>query len=109
MAPLIDRRSLLFLMSTDLLLTDPSAASARFATHAPEQPPPDELTPPAAVSITVNARHVASFDLRDRSRTRFGSLAFRSGLILTSSFRGFGGLSSLRLDSKGHSSFPPAT
>lgn len=101
MAPLIDRRSLLFLMSTGLLLTDPSAASARFATHAPEQPPPDELTPPAAVSITVNARHVASFDLRDRSRTRFGSLAFRSGLILTSSFRGFGGLSSLRLDSKG--------
>jgi hypothetical protein len=32
---------------------------------------------------------------------RFGSLEFRSGLILTSRFRGFGGLSGLRLDAKG--------
>jgi hypothetical protein len=32
---------------------------------------------------------------------RFGSLAYRSGLILTSSFRGFGGLSGWRLDTKG--------
>jgi hypothetical protein len=76
-------------------------ARAQFATHPPKQPPPDELTPPAPVSITVNARPISSFDLRDRSRTRFGALAFRSGLILTSSFRGFGGLSSLRLDPKG--------
>ena len=38
---------------------------------------------------------------RDRSRVRFGALQFRSGLILTSSFRGFGGLSALRLDPKG--------
>jgi hypothetical protein len=79
----------------------PARAPAQFATHPPKQPPPDELTPPAPVSITVNARPIPSFDLRDRSRTRFGSLAFRSGLILTSSFRGFGGLSSLRLDPKG--------
>ena len=79
----------------------PVAARAQFATHPPKQPSPDELTPAAPVSITVNARPVGSFDMRDRSRTRFGSLAFRSGLILTSSFRGFGGLSSLRLDPKG--------
>jgi hypothetical protein len=79
----------------------PASARAQFATHPPKQPPPDELTPPAPVSITVNARPIASFDLRDRTRTRFGALAFRSGLILTSSFRGFGGLSSLRLDPKG--------
>jgi len=32
---------------------------------------------------------------------RFGSLAYRSGLILTSGFRGFGGLSGWRLDTKG--------
>jgi hypothetical protein len=76
-------------------------ARAQFATRPLKQPPPDELTPPAPVSITVNARPISSFDLRDRSRTRFGALAFRSGLILTSSFRGFGGLSSLRLDPKG--------
>jgi hypothetical protein len=79
----------------------PASARAQFATHLLKQPPPDELTPPAPVSITVNARPIAAFDLRDRSRTRFGALAFRSGLILTSSFRGFGGLSSLRLDPKG--------
>jgi hypothetical protein len=32
---------------------------------------------------------------------RFDALEYRSGLILTSSFRGFGGLSGLRLDPKG--------
>jgi hypothetical protein len=32
---------------------------------------------------------------------RFGSLEYRSGLVLTSSFPGFGGLSGLRLDAKG--------
>ena len=79
----------------------PIAARAQFATHPPKQPPPDELSAAAPTSITVNARPIASFDLRDRSRTRFGALQFRSGLILTSPFRGFGGLSSLRLDPKG--------
>ena len=42
-----------------------------------------------------------SFDTRDRSHVRFGSLEYRSGLVLTSPFRGFGGLSGLRLDAKG--------
>jgi hypothetical protein len=32
---------------------------------------------------------------------RFGSLEYRSGLVLTSSFPGFGGLSAVRLDAKG--------
>ena len=49
----------------------------------------------------VNARPLPSFDTRDRSHVRFGSLEYRSGLILTSRFRGFGGLSGLRLDAKG--------
>ena len=44
---------------------------------------------------------MASFSNRDRSQVRFGSLEYRSGLILTSRFRGFGGLSGLRLDAKG--------
>ncbi len=34
---------------------------------------------------------------RDESKKRFGALEFRSGLILTSSFKGFGGLSAIRL------------
>jgi hypothetical protein len=32
---------------------------------------------------------------------RFGSLQYRSGLVLTSSFPGFGGLSAIRLDARG--------
>jgi hypothetical protein len=80
----------------------PDIARAQLAT----QPPPksaklDELSVTAPVSIDVNARPIPSFDPRDRSRVRFGSLEYRSGLVLTSSFRGFGGLSGLRLDTKG--------
>jgi len=61
----------------------------------------DETFVAAPVSIDVNARPIASFDPRDRSHLRFGSLEWRSGLVLTSAFRGFGGLSALRLDPKG--------
>ena len=67
----------------------------------PKQAGPDEYSVTAPVSIDVNARPIQSFDTRDRSRVRFGSLEYRSGLILTSRFRGFGGLSGLRLDAKG--------
>lgn len=56
----------------------------------------------APVSVEVNARPIPHFEPRDRSRTRFGSLDYRSGLVLTSPYRGFGGLSGLRfLDGKG--------
>ncbi|MGX7744507.1 esterase-like activity of phytase family protein [Rhodopseudomonas parapalustris] len=61
----------------------------------------DELTPPAPRSIEVRTRPIDHFDLRDRAHRQFGSLQFRSGLILTSGFRGFGGLSGLRLDPHG--------
>lgn len=71
------------------------------------QPPPRQairrnphfVNEPTA--IEVNARPLPSFDTRDRARTRFGALDYRSGLVLTSSFAGFGGLSALRLDPKG--------
>jgi hypothetical protein len=55
----------------------------------------------APVSIDVEARPIPAFDTRDRSHLRFGSLQYRSGLVLTSKFSGFGGLSGLRLDPKG--------
>ena len=97
----VSRRRLLALAAAASLALIPIAARAQFATQPPKQPLPDELSAAAPTSIAVNARPIASFDLRDRSRTRFGSLQFRSGLILTSPFRGFGGLSSLRLDPKG--------
>jgi hypothetical protein len=80
----------------------PAIAQAQIGTQPPpKQPAPDELSVAAPVSIEVNARTIPSFDTRDRGRTRFGSLEYRSGLILTSRFRGFGGLSGLRLDAKG--------
>jgi hypothetical protein len=54
-----------------------------------------------AVGIEVNARPIPWFDPRDHSRRRFGALDYRSGLVLTSGFPGFGGLSALRLDARG--------
>jgi hypothetical protein len=53
------------------------------------------------VAVDVKSRPIEAFDLRDRTRRRFGQLDFRSGLVLTSSFKPFGGLSALRLDAKG--------
>jgi hypothetical protein len=80
----------------------PGIARAQTAVQAPpKQATPDEFSVAAPVSIEVNARPLPSFDTRDRSHVRFGSLEYRSGLILTSRFRGFGGLSGLRLDAKG--------
>ena len=77
-------------------------AQAQTAVQPPAKPiKPDEFSVTAPVSIDVNARPLPSFDTRDRSRVRFGSLEYRSGLILTSPFRGFGGLSGIRLDPKG--------
>jgi hypothetical protein len=70
-----------------------------------------QFVPPAAaagersvdgpVSIRINARPLPSFDNRDHQRVRFGSLEYRSGLVLSSSFPGFGGLSGLRVDARG--------
>jgi hypothetical protein len=80
----------------------PEIANAQVGVQPPpKQPSPDELSVAAPVSIEVNARPLPSFDTRDRGHLRFGSLEYRSGLILTSRFRGFGGLSGLRLDPKG--------
>jgi hypothetical protein len=61
----------------------------------------DELSVTAPVHIEVNARAIPFFDPRDHGHRRFGALEYRSGLVLTSRFPGFGGLSALRLDAKG--------
>ena len=57
--------------------------------------------PVAPVAVKVDARPLEAFDLRDRTRRRFGQLEYRSGLILTSSYKPFGGLSAFRVDPKG--------
>ena len=103
MIPVWSRRRLLTATAAGFVgLALPELARAQTAV----QPPPkraktDEFTVTEPVSIEVNARPLAGFDTRDRSRVRFGALEFRSGLVLTSRFRGFGGLSGLRLDEKG--------
>ena len=80
----------------------PNIARAQLATQPPSKRAAlDEFSVTAPVSIEVNARPIPFFDPRDRSRRRFGSLEYRSGLALTSSYRGFGGLSGWRLDPKG--------
>jgi hypothetical protein len=80
----------------------PAIAHAQVGVQPPpKQPTPEELSAAAPISIEVNARPIPAFDTRDRARTRFGALEYRSGLILTSPFRGFGGLSGWRLDPKG--------
>src|SRR5438552_2029842 len=101
-APLSRRRFLEFAAAGLSSAALPGAVRAQTAVQPPPKPAkPDEFSVTAPVSIEVNARPLPSFDTRDRSRIRFGSLEYRSGLILTSPFRGFGGLSALRLDKKG--------
>src|ERR1700737_2048677 len=103
-APISRRR---FLKSTAAGLSTiamPDMARAQLATQAPpKQITADEFSVTAPVSIEVNARPLPSFDTRNHQHVRFGALEYRSGLILTSRFRGFGGLSGLRLDAKGGS------
>jgi hypothetical protein len=53
--------------------------------------------------ITVNGIPLTSFDNREPTRTRFGSLEFRGGLQLTSTEPLFGGLSALMIAGDGAS------
>ncbi|SFM04220.1 hypothetical protein SAMN03159423_5018 [Bradyrhizobium sp. NFR13] len=80
-----------------------AASAAALPSIARAQPVPVPATPlaRAPVSIEVEARPIPAFDTRDRAHTRFGSLQYRSGLILTSRYKDFGGISGLRLDDKG--------
>ena len=77
-------------------------ARAQPATQPPAKPiSPDEFAITAPVSIEVNARPIPAFDRSDHARVRFGALEYRSGLVLTSRFADFGGLSGIRLDARG--------
>jgi hypothetical protein len=72
------------------LIAAPGRASAA---PAPEKP----------VAIDVQARPLAGFEVRDSSRRQFGALEFRGGLVLSSSFRHFGGISALKIQHDGAS------
>src|SRR5262245_29217458 len=55
----------------------------------------------APTQITVRAQPLAGFDARDPSHRQFGLLEFRGGLVLTSDFKEFGGISAIRVQPDG--------
>jgi hypothetical protein len=55
--------------------------------------------PPAAIEIA--AQRLNGFDHTDSNRRQFGLLEFRGGLALTSPFKEFGGISSIRVQPDG--------
>src|SRR5882724_2754876 len=97
------RRVLKFTAAGLSVAAMPGSARAQLATQPPpKRAAPDEFSVTAPVTIEVHARPIAAFDPRDPQRKRFGALEYRSGLVLTSRFPGFGGLSAWRwLDAKG--------
>lgn len=98
-----DRRKLLqSAMAVLSAAAVPGPARAQLAAQPVSRSvPSDKFQPAAPVPIEVKARPIAAFDARDHSHVRFGALEYRSGLVLTSRFSGFGGLSGWRLDPKG--------
>src|SRR6266403_653038 len=97
------RRVLKFTAAGLSAIALPGSARAQLATQPPpKRAAPDEFSVAAPVTIEVNARPIPAFDPRDPQRKRFGALEYRGGLVLTSRFPGFGGLSAwLWLDPKG--------
>lgn len=51
--------------------------------------------------IEIQATPITSFEPRDASRQRFGALEYRGGLVLTSPYRQFGGISAIRVATDG--------
>ena len=81
-----------------------SRGSALLAILALALIPAAAQTPRAADGverIEVHAQSIEAFDPREPSRTRFGALTFRGGLILESPYREFGGFSALSVMADG--------
>jgi hypothetical protein len=55
----------------------------------------------APAAIEIKATPIESFDPGDLARRRFGALEFRGGLVLSSPYKHFGGISALRLQPDG--------
>lgn len=75
-----------------LAVAPPSAAQMSKRVAAP---------PRAPSAIAIEAEPIRSFDHREPDRRRFGKLDFRGGLVLTSSFKEFGGISSINVAGDG--------
>jgi hypothetical protein len=57
--------------------------------------------PEKQAAIKISAKPIDRFDPGDPSRHRFGALEFRGGLVLTSRYKLFGGISALRMQPDG--------
>jgi hypothetical protein len=55
----------------------------------------------APTHIAIEATPIASFDTRDPAKTRFGQLEFRGGMVLTSKYGAFGGISAIHMEPDG--------
>ena len=62
---------------------------------------PQKELPDQAVAITISAAPIAALETDKPSQTRFGSLEFRGGLVLTSTHKSFGGISALYVQPDG--------
>jgi hypothetical protein len=62
---------------------------------------PQPLRQNQPADITIQAAPIAAFETQQPSRSQFGSLEFRGGLVLTSTNSLFGGISALRIQSDG--------
>jgi hypothetical protein len=71
-----------------LVLTLPAAA---------QRPSRDAEPPPAPSAVEIKAQPIQWFDHSEPERRRFGMLDFNGGLVLTSAFPEFGGLSSINV------------
>lgn len=74
------------------LLGGASAVAAALATTRTLARPKPAI---GEIPVAISATRIASFSVEDPSRKTFGSLLFRSGLVLRSSDPNFGGFSSL--------------
>jgi hypothetical protein len=63
--------------------------------------PAQRRAPDPLAKIEIAARTIEVFNPREPDQIRFGALEFRGGLELTSSYRGFGGLSAIRIAADG--------
>src|SRR5581483_10790437 len=83
------------------IVTSVAIALAAVSWDAPVNAQTREARVAEISSLNVRALPIEAFDPADRSKKRFGALEFRSGLILTSAFKGFGGLSAIRVGADG--------
>jgi hypothetical protein len=75
------------------------AALALLATAAAQSPPSAPVDGPRRIEVA--AQPIAIFDSREGASNRFGMLAFRGGMALTSPDKAFGGISAVRMANDG--------